>query len=265
MSEPIRIGDTVLLIDDRDKRFLVKLVPGGRFDYHRGSLTHAEIDGIQEGSRLRSSGGGVLTVLRPRLADFILKMPRGAQVVYPKDLGPILVWADIGIGMTVLEAGTGSGALTLGLARAVGPTGRIVTVERRDDHAATAVKSITRWHGDIPPNIEMRSGEVEDHIADVGPDRLVLDLPEPWHAAQVATSAMAPGGILCAYIPTIPQVQTLTEVLRSTCRWIEIEVSEHLYRTWNVHGRSVRPNHQMVGHTGFLVIARLIAGGDEEE
>lgn len=264
MAEPIQLGETVLLIDDKDKRFLVKLVQGGRFEYHRGFLAHADIVSCSEGATLSSSGGGRLTVIRPRLADFLLKMPRGAQVVYPKDIGPILVWADIGPGMTVLEAGTGSGALTIALARAVGPTGRVVTVERRDDHSTTAVKSITRWFGEIPAYVEMRSGEVEDAVAEVAPDRLVLDLPEPWHAARIATRSMPPGGIICAYIPTIPQVQQLVEVLRETDRWIEIEVSEHLYRTWNVAGRSVRPDHQMVGHTGFLVIARRVVGSDAE-
>jgi tRNA (adenine57-N1/adenine58-N1)-methyltransferase catalytic subunit len=259
MPEPLHLGETVLLIDDKDKRFLVKLSEGGRFEYHRGILPHADIMASAEGSVLTSTGGGRLTVIRPRLADFILKMPRGAQVVYPKDIGPILVWADIGPGQTVLEAGTGSGALTIALTRAVGPTGRVVTVERRDDHSVTAVKSITRWFGEIPSYLEMRSGEVEDAIAEVAPDRLVLDLPEPWHAAEIASTSMPSGGILCAYIPTIPQVQHLVETLREAACWIEIEVSEHLYRTWNVSGRSVRPDHQMVGHTGFLVIARKVA------
>jgi tRNA (adenine57-N1/adenine58-N1)-methyltransferase len=260
VAESLRLGETVLLIDEKEKRFLVKLSEGGRFEYHRGILTHAEITSAPEGSVLTSTGGGRLTVIRPRLADFILKMPRGAQVVYPKDIGPILVWADIGPAMTVLEAGTGSGALTIALARAVGPSGRVVTVERREDHSTTAVKSITRWFGEIPPWLEMRSGEVEDVIAEVAPDRLVLDLPEPWHAARIATESMPPGSILCAYIPTVPQVQNLVETLRETDRWTEIEVSEHLYRTWNVLGRSVRPDHQMIGHTGFLVIARKVTG-----
>lgn len=267
MSESLRFGETVLLIDDKDKRFLVKLTDGARFEYHRGIVQHTDIVAAGEGTLVVSTGGGRLTVLRPRLADFLLKMPRGAQVVYPKDIGPILVWADIGPGQTVLEAGTGSGALSIALARAIGPTGRLVTVERRDDHAVTAVKSITRWFGEIPAWVEMRSGEVEDAVADVSPDRMVLDLPEPWHAARMASRFMPPGGILCAYIPTIPQVQQLVEVLREAECWIEIEVSEHLYRTWNVSGRSVRPDHQMVGHTGFLVIARKVArpGESEEE
>jgi tRNA (adenine57-N1/adenine58-N1)-methyltransferase len=240
----------------------VKLTEGQRFDYHRGTVPHNSLIGLDEGSVVSSTGGGSLTVIRPRLADFILKMPRGAQVVYPKDIGPILVWADIGPGMTVLEAGTGSGALTIALVRAVGLEGRVVTVERREDHSKTAVKSLTRWFGDLPANLEMRSGDVEDHVADVRADRLVLDLPEPWHAAAIATQTMPGGGLLCAYIPTIPQVQTLVETLRDSGMWIDIEVQEHLYRTWNVSGRSVRPDHQMIGHTGFLVIARKVSTPD---
>jgi tRNA (adenine57-N1/adenine58-N1)-methyltransferase len=255
-------GESVLLIDEKQKRFLVKLAPGQRFEYHRGRLDHNDLIGLASGSIITSTGGGKLHALRPRLADFVLKMPRGAQVVYPKDIGPIIVWADIGPGMTVLEAGTGSGALTLALMRAVGGEGRVVTVERREDHSKTAVKSVNRWYGTIPSNLDMRIGEVEDHIVDVSPDRLVLDLPEPWHAAEVATESLRNGALICAYIPTIPQVQTLVETLRSSGRWIEIEVTEHLYRSWNVNGRSVRPDHQMVGHTGFLVIARKVAAGE---
>lgn len=261
VSEPTKAGESILMIDDKGKRFLVKLTEGQRFEYHRGTIDHTNLIGLPEGSVVTSSGGGTLTILRPRLADFILKMPRGAQVVYPKDIGPILMWADIGPGMTVLEAGTGSGALTIALLRAVGPEGRVVSVERRDDHAKTAVKSITRWFGELPGNLELRSGDVEDHVADVQPDRLVLDLPEPWHAAAIASDTMPSGGLLCAYIPTIPQVQSLVEILRERSCWIDIEVQEHLYRTWNVAGRSVRPDHQMVGHTGFLVLARKVMPG----
>lgn len=258
MPEAFSYGESVLLVDDKERHYLVRLSEGGSFQYHRGVLGHADIVGSEDGTVLRSSGGGSLTALRPRLADFILKMPRGAQVVYPKDIGPILVWGDIGPGMTVLEAGTGSGALTIALARAVGPAGRVVTVERREDHAERGRKSLTRWFGEMPANVEMRAGEVEDVIAEVRPDRLVLDLPEPWHAARIASRELASGALLCAYIPTIPQVQTLVETLRAEGCWIEIEVTETLYRTWNVSGRSVRPDHQMVGHTGFLVVARRI-------
>lgn len=261
MPEPFSYGQSVLLVDDKERHYLVKLAEGGNFQYHRGVLAHADLVGAADGSRHRSSNGGPLIALRPRLADFILKMPRGAQVVYPKDIGPILVWADIGPGMTVLEAGTGSGALTIALARAVGREGRVITVERREDHAAQAHKSLTRWFGEIPANVDIRAGEVEDVLTEVEADRLVLDLPEPWHAARLASSATAPGALLCAYLPTVPQVQTLVETLRADQVWMEIEVTETLYRTWNVMGRSVRPDHQMVGHTGFLVVARRVEAG----
>lgn len=266
MSEPMAYGESVLLIDGKGRHYLVKLTEGGSFQYHRGTLSHDVIVGSSEGASLESSAGGCLTLLRPRLADFILKMRRGAQVVYPKDIGPILVWADIAAGMTVLEAGTGSGALAIALARAVGPTGRVISVERRGDHAAHARKSVERWYGEIPDHLELRSGDVEEVIDEICPERIVLDLPEPWHAAEKAASAMAGGGVFCAYLPTVPQVQTLVETLRSSRGFTEIEVTETLYRTWNVAGRSVRPDHQMVGHTGFLVVARALGGsGDEEE
>jgi tRNA (adenine57-N1/adenine58-N1)-methyltransferase len=186
-------------------------------------------------------------------------MKRGAQVVYPKDLGPILVYGDIGPGMTVLEAGTGSGALTMGLARAVGSGGKVVTVELRDDHAAHARKTLERWFGEMPDNIDARIGDVADVVADVRPERIVLDLPEPWHALEAAARFQVPGGMFCSYLPTVPQVQTLVEVARDSRVFAEIEVKEFLMRDWNVKGRSVRPDHSMVGHTGFLVFMRKVA------
>lgn len=270
MAEPIAYGESVLLIDSKGRHYLVRMSEGGTFQYHRGVLPHGDIVGCEEGVTLLSSNGGPLTVLRPRLADFILKMQRGAQVVYPKDIGPILVWADIAAGMTVVEAGTGSGALAIALARAVGPDGRVISVERRPDHAAHARKSITRWFGTIPDHLELREGDVESVVTELAPERVVLDLPEPWHAAEELARSMPGGGVLCAYVPTIPQVQTLVEALRAARVWGEIEITETLYRTWNVAGRSVRPDHQMVGHTGFLVVARKLArrdgaGADEEE
>jgi tRNA (adenine57-N1/adenine58-N1)-methyltransferase len=214
--------------------------------------------GKEEGFRLQSSGGGSLLVLRPRLADFVLKMPRGATVVYPKDMGPIAVYADLGPGMTVLEAGTGSGALTLALLRFVGPSGRVISVERRDDHAGHARKIIERWMGEVPANLDLRIGEVEDLIAEVAPERIILDLPEPWHSIKVAAEYQPGGGVLCSYLPTVPQIQTLTDAMRESGAYEEIEIFETLFRTWTVEGRSVRPDHRMVGHTGFLVIGRKV-------
>lgn len=258
MSLPLAVNETVLLIDGKGRKYLVRLQSEGQFHYHMGVVSHDEIIDRQEGIHVTSTGGGRLLVLRPRLADFVLKMPRGATVVYPKDLGPIAIYADIGPGMTVVEAGTGSGALTLALLRFVGPSGRVVSVERREDHAAHARKTIVRWLGELPPNLELRIGEVEEVIPGLQPERLVLDLPEPWHAVPLAAEHQPGGGIFCAYLPTVPQLQTLTDAMRDTERFAQIEVFEILLRTWTVEGRSVRPDHRMVGHTGFLVIGRRV-------
>lgn len=254
-------GDPCLLIDGKGRQFLLKLDPDRRFQYHRGNLGHDEIIGVEDGTWLEASSGALLLALRPRLADFILRMRRGAQVVYPKDIGPILVYADIAPGHTVLEAGTGSGALTMALTRAVGSSGRVVSVERRPDHADHARKSIERFFGSVPPQLDLRVGEVEDVVAEVRPDRLILDLPEPWHVVAGAAEHQPTGGVVCGYLPTVPQVQTMVETLRDSGVFAEIEVREFLFRDWNVSGRSVRPEHSMVGHTGFLVFARRVAPG----
>ncbi|MFO7299987.1 MAG: tRNA (adenine-N1)-methyltransferase [Actinomycetes bacterium] len=253
-----RVGDPALLIDDKGRQYLLRLEPGREFVFHKGAIPHEKLIGAEDGSWVETHQGARLLLLSPRLSDYVLRMKRGAQVVYPKDLGPILVYADIGPGMTVLEAGTGSGALTLGLARAVGTTGRVVSVERREDHHEFAVKTITRWFGEIPPHVELRVGAVEDSVAGVKPERIVLDVPEPWHVVRAAAEHQPTGGVLCAYLPTVPQVETTVETARETGRFAEIEVKEFLVREWNVSGRSVRPEHTMVGHTGFLVFMRRI-------
>ena len=259
MSAPLAVGESILLIDGKGRHYLVKLTANATFQHHTGVIPHETLLATEEGGSVESSRGGRFTVLRPRLADFILKMPRGAQVVYPKDIGPLMMWADIGPGMTVLEAGTGSGALTLGLLRAVGKEGRVITVERRADHQQTAIRSIGRWLGDIPPNLDMRVGEVEAVMEEICPERIVLDLPEPWHAAEVAVRRQPGGGVFCCYLPTVPQVQTVVDVLRRS--YVEVEVYETLHRTWNVSGRSVRPDHRMIGHTGFVTVARKVEEG----
>jgi tRNA (adenine57-N1/adenine58-N1)-methyltransferase len=249
-------GDPALLIDSKGRRFLLALDPQRTFQYHEGAVPHTDLIGRDDGSWVESSTGAHLLLLRPRLADFVLKMKRGPQVVYPKDLGPILVYADIGPGMTVLEAGSGSGALTLGLSRAIGPNGRLVSVEVRDDHAAHARKAVERWYGQVPDNVELRVGDVADEVEAVAPDRIVLDLPEPWHVMRAAAEHQPAGGILTAYLPTIIQVQTLVEAARESGVFTEIEIKEFWVRDWNVSGRSVRPEHEMIGHTGFLVFMR---------
>jgi len=255
----LREGEPALLIDSKGRQFLLKLESGRTFQFHNGSLSHDELIGSEDGTWFTSTGNARLLLLRPRLADFILKMKRSAQIVYPKDLGPILVYGDIAPGMTVLEAGTGSAALTLGLSRAVGAGGRVITVERRDDHAAHARKALERWYGEFPANVEMRIGEVADEVEGTRPERIVLDLPEPSPVLEAAAEHQPDGGVVTAYLPTVPQVQTTIDTAERLGRFAETEVMEFMLREWNVSGRSVRPEHSMVGHTGFLIFMRKVA------
>lgn len=249
-------GDPALLIDSRGRHFLLKLESGRTFQYHQGSVPHDDLIGSADGSWIQSSNNASLLLITPRMSDFVLKMKRGAQVVYPKDVGPIIVYGDIAPGHTVLEAGTGSGALTLGLVRAVGPTGRVITVDKREDHSTHAAKTLTRFFGAIPDNVEMVVADVADEVSRHSPERIVLDLPEPWHTVEAAAKHQPAGGVLTAYLPTVPQVQTTVTTAEETGVFSEIEVREFMNREWNVSGRSVRPQHSMVGHTGFLVFMR---------
>ncbi len=258
MSTPFRAGEPCLLVDGKGRHYLLHLQEDRSFQFHGGNLAHTEVIGVEEGTALYASAGQRLVALRPRLADYVLAMRRGPQVVYPKDYGAIIVWADIAPGQVVLEAGTGSGALTLALLRAVGGGGRVVSVERREDHATHARRTVERALGAVPPNLELRVGEVEEEIAGVGPDRLVLDVPEPWHSVEAAGEHLIAGGVFCAYVPTVPQIQQLRDALRTSRRFIEISTFEVLQREWSVEGRSVRPEHQMVGHTGFITVARRV-------
>lgn len=257
-------GEACLLYDAKGRTYLIRLEEGGEFQYHRGVLQHSEILGQPEGCFVTASMGSKLVAVRPRLADYTLKMPRGAAVVYPKDTGAIIMWADIYPGATVLEAGTGSGALTLALLRAVGPTGRVVSVERRSDHAAIAAERIEGFIGVLPDTLELRVGEVEESFEDVRPDRVVLDVPEPWHSVPPAVEHLHSGGIFCCYLPTIPQVQEVRRTLASTGSFIEATTFEILHREWTVEGRSVRPSHRMQGHTGFITVARRFTRPDDE-
>jgi len=258
MSNPFAPGEDCLLIDTKGRYYLIRLTEGAEFHSHLGRLPHAEVIGAREGSSVVTEKGSRLAVLRPRLFDYILKMKRGAQVVYPKDIGPILVYGDIAPGSRVLEAGTGSGALTMALVRAVGPDGHVVSVDRREDHAEHARRAIERFFGGLPPSLELRVGDVAEMVAGVQPDRIVLDLPQPWDVVDAAADSLQGGGVFCAYVPTVPQMQQTVETLRASGSFIELTSFETLLRTWNVEGRSVRPDHQMVGHTGFVTVARKV-------
>lgn len=255
-SQPFRAGESCLLYDHRGRQHLLLLVPDAQFHYDRGAIAHNDIIGVLEGVVVLSSRGSRVIAMRPRLADYVLKMKRGAAVMYPKDTGAIITWADIEPGNRVLEAGTGSGALTLALSRAVGSEGSVVTVERRSDHQQHAMRLVEGFRGSTPTNIEFRVGEVEDMVADVKPDRIILDLPEPWSVVKPASLHLAGGGTFASYLPTVPQVQQLREEMELVGSFIEIDTFEILMRSWNVSGRSVRPQHRMVGHTGFITVGR---------
>lgn len=255
-----RAGERALLIDARGRRYLIALRTGAQFHSHMGAVDHDDIIGRAEGISLASSKGGHLLCFRPTLADYQLKMRRGAQVVYPKDVGLILVYADVFPGARVLEAGTGSGSLTMALARAVGDAGFVVSYETRADHHADAVRNVADWyeaHGGKPENVLLKIGDVFEGVEEDGIDRMILDLPEPWRAVGTTTEVLVPGGILCCYLPTIPQVSATVEAMRAS-RFGLVKTFEGLVRTWNVDGQSVRPDHRMVAHTGFLITGRKL-------
>ena len=253
-GRPFEPGEPVLLIDRKSRRYLFDLASGREFHTHTGVIAHDEIIGAPEGIRLRSTRGSSFLALRPTLADAVLKMPRGAQVIYPKDIGPILMLADIFAGARVLEAGIGSGALSMALLRA----GALVTgYERREDFCARARANVERFCG--PEALERYRTEVRDvyeGIDETGLDRVVLDLPEPWQVVPHARSSLRSGGILLAYTPSIVQVQRLRRALDDSPFDLH-ETVEVLQRGWHVEGDAVRPNHRMVAHTGFLTVSRL--------
>jgi len=257
MSAQFQAGDRVLLVDNKKRRHLVTLEAGGQFHTHAGIVAHDDLIGHADGTTVHTSRGARLVAVRPTLAEYVLEMPRGAQVIYPKDLGPILVLADVFPGARVLESGVGSGALTSALLRAIGPTGHVTGYEIRDDFAQRAVRNVHGFLGDdVPLTVEVR--DAYEGIDEHDLDRVVLDLPEPWRVVKHAVDALRPGGILLAYLPTILQVGRLREELANGPFGM-VETLEVLQRGWHVEGQSIRPDHRMVAHTGFLTHGRLLA------
>lgn len=258
-SGPLREGDPVLLIDRRRRRYMFVLRRGGTSDLRGGRVAHDDLLGQDEGGTIRSARGERFLVVRPTLAEFVLEMPRGAQVVYPKDLGTIVIEADLYPGARVLEAGTGSGSLTMALLRAVGPSGRVVSYELRDDFARIAERNIHRFLG-ATDALVLRHHDVYEGVLpqDLPLDRFILDVPEPWRAVPHAVSSLIPGGIFLAYLPTVPQVVQTAEALQGSGAFALVQTVEVLLRPWNIEGRSVRPAHRMVAHTGFLISARRV-------
>lgn len=256
-SGPLRDGEPVLLIDRKERRYLTTLRAGAVADLRGGKLPHDPLIGSPEGRMVTTSRGERFLLVRPTLAEFVLEMPRGAQIIYPKDLGAILLAADIYPGAAVLEAGTGSGALTMTLLQAVGPSGRVFSYEVREEFSRRAVQNIQRYLGPVD-HLVLRAQDVYGGVPDAPLDRIVLDVPEPWRVVPHAVPALRPGGILLSYLPTVPQAARLVDALQQSQAFGLIQTSETLVRPWHIEGASVRPAHRMVAHTAFITTARRI-------
>ena len=254
-ARPMAAGELVLFIDSKKRRYLITLVAGGEFHTHSGIIYHDHVIGESEGKLLRATHGATYRTLRPTLSEFVLHMPRGAQVIYPKDLGPLLLLADIFPGARVLESGIGSGALSMTMLRA---GAEIIGYELRPDFAARAVKNVEAFLGSsVLDRYQIEVRDCYEGIDQRDLDRVVLDLPEPWQVAPYAARSLRPGGIFVAYTPGIGQAAQFRETVREL-GFEQCETVEVLNRTWHIEGQSVRPDHRMVAHTGFLSSARWI-------
>lgn len=261
---PLRAGEWVRLSDQKGRRHNFELVAGKRFFSNRGHLEHDDLIGREEGFTVTSSAGGEYLVFRPLLSEFVVSMPRGAAVVYPKDAAQIVASADIFPGARVVEAGAGSGALTCSLLRAVGPFGRVVSYERREEFAEVARRNVHQFFGGEHPAWELRVGDLAEELPhhQEPVDRVVLDMLAPWECLEAVADALTPGGIVCAYVATTTQLSRVVEELRVHGGFTEPQPWESLVRDWHVEGLAVRPGHKMIGHTAFLVTARRMAPGE---
>lgn len=262
---PFTSGERVQLTDAKGRHYTLSLTPGAEFHTHRGSIAHDALIGLQQGSVVKSSNGALFLVMRPLLVDYVMSMPRGPQVIYPKDAAQIVHEGDIFPGARVLEAGAGSGALTLSLLRAVGPEGRVVSYDQRADHAEHARRNVADFHGDSgrpPANWQLIVSDVRDSdFPDGSFDRAVLDMLAPWEVLDTVSRLVVAGGVLMIYVATVPQLSKAVEALRAQQCWIEPRAWETLQRGWNVVGLAVRPQHSMRGHTAFLIFTRRLAPG----
>jgi tRNA (adenine57-N1/adenine58-N1)-methyltransferase catalytic subunit len=257
---PLRPGDRVQLTDPKGRMHTLVLEAGKEFHTHRGAVAHDDLIGRPEGSVVCSSGGTAYLALRPLLADFVLSMPRGAQVIYPKDAAQIIAMGDVFPGAKVLEAGAGSGALTCFLLRAVGPTGVVHSFEQRVDFAEVARRNVTAFFGAPQANWRL---EVDDVAAcgETDFDRIILDMLTPWEQLDLVERALVPGGVFVGYVATTPQLSDLVEALRAKGGFTEPRAWETLVRDWHAEGLAVRPEHRMIAHTAFLVTARRLGPG----
>ena len=265
VQRPLRVGESVQLTDDRGKHHTIVLEEGKRFHTHRGSIGHDDLIGSPEGCVVYSDRKVPYLALRPMLMDFVLSMPRGATVIYPKDSAAIISVADIFPGARVLEAGAGSGALSCSLLRAIGPNGRLFSFERREDFAEIAAANVLKFFGETQSTWSLTTGDLVESLpeseAAAGVDRVVLDMLAPWECIDAVASVLIPGGVLVVYVATTTQMSTVVEALREHGEFTEPVTTETLVRSWHVEGLAVRPDHRMIGHTGFLVQTRRMAPG----
>ncbi len=256
-------GDRVQLTDQKGKIYSITITPGKEWHTHKGWIVHDDLIGLPEGSVVSTSAGLKFTAFIPLLTDYVLSMPRGATIVYPKDAALIVGFADIFPGARVLEAGVGSGALTLSLLRAVGPTGSVHSVERREEFAANATSNIENYFGGRPANWSLAIGSVQEQEFDHEFDRVILDMLAPWECVEMAAKVLRPGGVFMAYVATTTQLSATAEALKDDGHFTEPESFESMVRGWHHEGLAVRPQQRMIGHTGFLIFSRRMAPGVE--
>ena len=256
-------GDRVQLTDQKGKIYSITITPGKEWHTHKGWIVHDDLIGLPEGSVVSTSAGLKFTAFIPLLTDYVLSMPRGATIVYPKDAALIVGFADIFPGARVLEAGVGSGALTLSLLRAVGPTGSVHSVERREEFAANATSNIENYFGGRPANWSLAIGSVQEQEFKEEFDRVILDMLAPWECVEMAAKVLRPGGVFMAYVATTTQLSATAEALKDDGHFTEPESFESMVRGWHHEGLAVRPQQRMIGHTGFLIFSRRMAPGVE--
>lgn len=261
MRPEFNYNDRVQLTDAKGKLHTITLKEGGEWHTHKGWLIHDQIVGMPQGSVVETTAGLKFLAFKPLLGDYVLSMPRGATIVYPKDAALIVGFADIAPGLRVLEAGVGSGALTISLLRAVGPAGAVDSYERRAEFAEIATKNVHNYFDGVPENWTLTLGSVQDKSSEVKYDRIVLDMLAPWECVELADNVLHPGGVLLAYVATTTQLSAMAEAIKESGRFTEPESSEALIRQWHHEGLAVRPVHRMIGHTGFLIQARRLAPG----
>ncbi|WP_457098737.1 tRNA (adenine-N1)-methyltransferase [Microbacterium sp. P5_E9] len=264
-SGPFRIGDRVQLTGPKGRLHTITLKADGELHTHHGVLKHTSLIGQPDGSVVTGSAGHEYLALRPLLRDFVMSMPRGAAIIYPKDAAQILAEADIFPGAVVVEAGVGSGALSLWLLRAIGTEGRLTSFERRADFAEVAKANVETFLGEVPTNWDVRVGDLGEGLAaatgEASVDRVVLDMLAPWECIDVVADALVPGGVVLCYVATATQLSRVAEYIRATGLFTEPEANETMVRGWHVEGLAVRPDHRMIAHTGFLLWARRLAPG----